>query len=263
MADWAHAFLSKVILEEQMGAAVNARITTEFFRNDEQRNIFQFMLDHFGKHGTPPDEQVVAQAFPTARWKPQKQALTYLIERMQQDRKFVILTQGLSAAADFVQTEQPDEISDVIQEALIQSRLETSNSLDNDFTKARLSVEELLVDRMDNPGMLRGISTGFNGIDYVTGGLQPEQFIVLMGTPKTFKSGTALAMALGCPPSGQDRMLHRFRDVEHRTAGPHGLAALRCEPDQDHERHAHREGIQSCPEGTTSGGRDAPAHLLH
>ena len=29
-------------------------------------------------------------------WKPQPQALSYLIERMRQDRKFVILTQGLA-----------------------------------------------------------------------------------------------------------------------------------------------------------------------
>ena len=47
---------------------------------------------------------------------------------------------------------------------------------------------------MDNPG-LRGISTGFDGIDFVTGGLQPEQYVVLLGTPKSFKSATLLAMA--------------------------------------------------------------------
>ena len=195
MADWAHAFLSKVVLEEQMALAVNARITPDFFRNDEYKRIWQFMLDHFGQHGTPPDVHVVAQQFPTSRWKPQGQALSYLIERMQQDRKFVILTQGLSAAADYVQTEQPDEVAIIIQEALIQARLETSKSLDTDFTTSRLAVEELLVERMDSPGMLRGISTGFNGIDYVTGGLQPEQFVVLLGTPKSFKSATLLAMS--------------------------------------------------------------------
>ena len=47
------------------------------------------MLDHFGRHGTAPDEQVLHQAFPAMTWKPQQQALSYLIERMQQDRMFV------------------------------------------------------------------------------------------------------------------------------------------------------------------------------
>ena len=195
MADWSHAFLSKVILEEEMASAVNARITPEFFRNEEHRRIYEFLLEHFGTHGTAPDEHVVAQAFPTARWKPQRQALSYLIERMQHDRMFVILTQGLSDAADYVQSEQPLQVAEVIQEALIQARLETSKSLDVDFTTTRAAIEELLIDRMDNPGQLRGISTGFGGIDYVTGGLQPEQFVVLLGTPKSFKSATLLAMA--------------------------------------------------------------------
>ena len=195
MADWAHAFLSKVVLEEDMAAAVNARITPEFFRNDDYALVWQFMLDHFNEHGTAPDEQVVAQAFPAVHWKPQKQALSYLIDRMQQDRKYVILTQVLSEAVTYVDQEKPDDIANLMQEGLIQARLETSKSLDENVISSRRPVEELLVDRMDDPGMLRGISTGFHGIDYVTGGLQPEQFIVLLGTPKSFKSATLLAMA--------------------------------------------------------------------
>ena len=195
MADWAHAFLSKVVLEEQMAEAVNARITPNFFRNDDYALIWRFMLDHFNEHGTAPDEQVVAQAFPAVLWKPQKQALSYLIDRMKQDRKYVILTQGLNDCYEYVESEQPDEIALTIQESLVQARLETSKSLDEDVVSSRLPVEELLVTRMDSPGMLRGITTGFAGIDYVTGGLQPEQFVVLLGTPKSFKSATLLAMA--------------------------------------------------------------------
>ena len=196
MADWQHAFLSKVILEQEMREAVNARITTEFFRDERYQRVFEFMLDHFGRHGTAPDEQVLHQAFPAMTWKPQQQALSYLIERMQQDRMFVILNQGLMKAVDFVHSEDATAIAGAIQEALTQARLETSKALDADYTGARTAIEELLVERMDNPGMLRGISTGFKGIDYVTGGLQPEQFVVLAGTPKSFKSATLLAMAL-------------------------------------------------------------------
>ena len=145
MADWAHAFLSKVVLEEQMAEAVNARITPQFFRDDDYALIWRFMLDHFGQHGTAPDEQVLAQAFPNARWKPQRQALSYLIDRMRQDRMYVILVQGLNDAYQHVQDEHPDEIATIIHEALIQARLETSKSHDADFTKAREAIEDLLV----------------------------------------------------------------------------------------------------------------------
>lgn len=196
MADWQAAFLSKVILDEEMQAAVAAGITTEFFRDERYQRVYEFLTAHYGKHGTAPDTEVVAQAFPTMEWKPQRQALSYLIEQMRRDRKFVLLTQGLTMAADHIESEDADEMEVAMHSALVQARLETSQSQDADFTERQVHVEERLLDRMDNPGMLRGISTGFKGIDFVTGGLQPEQFIVLLGTPKSFKSATLLAMAL-------------------------------------------------------------------
>ena len=73
--------------------------------------------------------------------------------------------------------------------------LETTPTLDIDFTKQFEAIMERLDQRSDNPGFLRGISTGFRGIDYVTGGLQAEQFVVLIGLPKAFKSATLLYMA--------------------------------------------------------------------
>ena len=196
MADWQHAFLSQVILDQDMMAAVNAGITSEFFRDERYRQVYEFLTDHWTRYGTPADEDVVHSAFPTLKWKPQRQPIGYLIEQMRLDRKFVVITQGMTAAAEFIPDERPDEMMGALQEAMIQARLETSNSLDLDFTQSRLAIEELLMERMQNPGLLRGITTGFDGINFVTGGFQPEQFVVLLGTPKSFKSATLLAMAL-------------------------------------------------------------------
>ena len=139
MADWAHAFLSKVVLEEEMAAAVNARITPEFFRNDDYALIWRFMLDHFNEHGTAPDEQVARPGLPqqstgSHRSRPSATSST----ECSQDRKYVILTQVLSeAVTSIVQDERPTRSPPSIQEALIQARLETSKSLDADFTTAR------------------------------------------------------------------------------------------------------------------------------
>jgi replicative DNA helicase len=83
-----------------------------------------------------------------------------------------------------------------MQDSLIQAHLETATSFDLDFSSRKEALLDRLLDRKENPGHLRGISTGFPGIDYVTGGLQPEQFVVLLGTIKSFKSATLLAIAL-------------------------------------------------------------------
>ena len=68
--------------------------------------------------------------------------------------------------------------------------------------------------------MLRGISTGFDGIDYVTGGLQPEQFVVLLGTPKSFKSATLLAMALAAHEQAKVPLFIGFEMSQHRADRP-------------------------------------------
>lgn len=195
MADWQHRFLSSVVLNEDIKEAVNAGITPEFFRDDTYRLIYQYLLDHWNTYGAAPDDTVVSHAFPNVKWLPQTQPLAFLIERMRKDRKNVVLMAGLNEASNFIGRDKPDEIEAALQDALIQARVETSASVDEDFTQSRHAIEEDLMERMDNPGRLRGISTGFAGIDFVTGGFQPEQYIVLMGTPKSFKSATLLAMA--------------------------------------------------------------------
>jgi replicative DNA helicase len=195
MANWQHAFLSSVVLDESIKEAVDAGITTEFFRDPGFASVFDYMLKHWSKYAAAPDAAVVHQAFPTITWTPQTQPLTYLIDRMRHDRKLVILMNGLKEASEFVHDEKADEMQGAMQRALTTARLETSESFDEDFTASRDAIEEMLLTRMDDPGRLRGISTGFDGIDYVTGGLQPEQYVVLMGTPKSFKSATLLAMA--------------------------------------------------------------------
>jgi replicative DNA helicase len=195
MANWQHAFLSRVVLDESIKEAVDAGITVEFFRDPGFASVYDYMLKHWGKYATAPDAAVVHQAFPSITWTPQTQPLTYLIDRMRHDRKLVILMNGLKEASEYVHDENADEMQGILQRALTTARLETSEALDEDFTAQRTAIEEMLLTRMDDPGRLRGISTGFHGIDYVTGGFQPEQFIVLLGTPKSFKSATLLAMA--------------------------------------------------------------------
>ena len=195
MADWQGMFLSSVVLNEDIQTAVKAGITPAFFRDDSYRIVYEYALDHWNQYGTPPDEQVMSHAFPAMTWAPQKQPLPYLIERMRKARKDAILTTGLTEASQYFNTQEPDKIESILQDSLIQARLETSVALDEDFVLRRTPVEDALLSRMAGGGQLRGISTGFDGIDWVTGGFQPEQFIVLFGTPKSFKSATLLAMA--------------------------------------------------------------------
>jgi replicative DNA helicase len=197
--DVQHALLSKIVLHGELTAVVNARITGDFFTDDRYRRVYEYMSKHWQEYGVAPDASVMLAAYPAMEWEDHPQPVEYFIDALRERRKKSILTEGLALAAQHLQSQEPDSVDAMelaLQDSLIQARLETATSFDIDFTKSGPEIEKLLDLRMDDPGYLRGISTGFPGIDYVTGGLQPEQYLVLLGLPKSFKSATLLAMAL-------------------------------------------------------------------
>lgn len=193
------ALLSKVILYGELRSVINARITGEFFTDDRYKRVFSYLTRHWQDYGIAPDAAVMKTAFPNMEWEDDPQPIEYFIDQLRRRRKKSILTEGLNVTAQHLRSDDPDSVEQMefaIQEALIQARTETSSSLDEDLTASRSRLQALLDLREDDPGYLRGISTGFDGIDYVTGGLQPEQYVVLIGTIKSFKSATLLKMAV-------------------------------------------------------------------
>jgi hypothetical protein len=193
------ALLSKVVIYAELRPVVDARITLDFFTDDHYKRIYSYMLEHWRTYNVCPDAAVMKMAFPNAKWTDDPQPIEFFIDQLRKRRKHSILLEGLNEAAGFFQSTDPDAVDgmeDAIASALLQARLETSPSLDVGMTTSRTKINELLDIRGDDPGYLRGISTGFDGIDYVTGGYQPEQFIVMLGTPKSFKSATLLASAI-------------------------------------------------------------------
>ncbi len=198
--DIQQALLSKIIHGQDTVAAVNGRITTEFFTDDRYMRVYQFLLDHWQKYGTPADLAVTQQAFPSYEWPEYKQSIDYFMDALRQRRKRAIMTEGVGEAVRLLQTpddpDSMDKMEEALRMALFQVRVETAPTLDADLIGVAESYNERLLDRMADPGFLRGISTGFRGINYVTGGFQPEQFVVLIGLPKSLKSSLLLYMAL-------------------------------------------------------------------
>jgi replicative DNA helicase len=204
--DVQHALLSKIVLHQEMRSAVESRITVECFNDPRYQRVYGYMLKHWTEYGTSPGEDVMTTAFPAMPWEDHVEPTLFFINAVLRRRKHSILLEGLTKAANYLDSTDPDAVDDIerlLSEALVTARLETNRSFDLDFTQQRQQYMELLAERRDDPGYLRGISTGFHGIDFVTGGLQPEHFIVLIGTPKSFKSATALAIAMHVHEQGK------------------------------------------------------------
>jgi replicative DNA helicase len=200
--DVQQALLSKIIHDGDISWVVNARVTPEFFTDDRYRRVYEYLVSHWQKYGDSPSLAVTRNAFPSFDWPEFPESIDYFIDQLRRRRRKSIITEGLGQAATFLQQTATDplaldEVERVIDAMRMQIRLETSPALDLDLIHgaAMEVVYERWADRMTDPGYLRGISSGFKGIDYVTGGFQPEQFIVMIGLPKSLKSSILLYMA--------------------------------------------------------------------
>jgi replicative DNA helicase len=192
-------FLSYVVLNTATRSAVAARITVEFFNDPQWRRVYEYTLDHWRKYSQPADEAVIHGNFPNLRWEPTEYSLEYLIDALRVRRAKAIVLDGLNEAAALVGSSDAADtwqMLAILGDTLGRARIETSGTYDVTHVDMESLVDEILLERMDNPGYLRGIGTGFKGIDYVTGGLQPEQLVVLIGLPKSLKSSILLWMAL-------------------------------------------------------------------
>jgi replicative DNA helicase len=199
--------LAKAIIYKDLKALIEAGVKEEFFPDDQYRQVFRFLLHHFRQYGTAPDEAVVKRAYPTLTWVDDEQPMEYFIDQLRNRREKTMQLTALQTAAQILgnddDPEQHVKIRQVLQEMLVKSALEVSGTRDVDFVSAYESIIERLGERRQNPSHLRGFPTGFKGIDMVTGGLQPEQFIVVTGVPKSGKSSFLLYMALHLHDQGK------------------------------------------------------------
>ena len=199
--DVERALLARIIHDRSLPLAVKGRITPEFFRDDQYRRVYLFLLDHWSKYTQSPDLAVVKRSFPSYDWTPLPHSLDYLIDAMRERRERTIARHGLGRSASRLlnATDDPEATEKIIVAmagAAMQCRMETTATIDENVTEYTDQVLDVIHEIAANPGVLRGITTGFAGIDYATGGWQPDQFIVLMGLPKSLKSSVMLYMAL-------------------------------------------------------------------
>lgn len=200
--------LSKMIVNGELRPFVEAKITEDFFPDEKYRRVYIYLLDHWKQFSAPADLSVVSRAFPTYKWiTDDEQPVDYYIYELRRRRENTIYLTALQQAGSvFADDEEPDKhilIRRILHEAIIQAKTETSNTRDTDITQSYSGILSRIAELRENPGHLRGITTGFDGIDYVTGGLQPEQFVIITGVPKSGKSSFLLHMALHVHKSGK------------------------------------------------------------
>lgn len=212
--DTQNACLSKIVRDGELLPFIEAKITREFFPDDRHGLIWEMVLEHYKRYGKPPSEESVHKAYPTYDFPEYPEPAAYYLNQLRQDRKKVILTNTVQDyAARLGEEDGPDigdELETILRRGMAQATHEISQGRDTDFFLSQDRIMDRLRERRDNPTYLRGITTGLDGIDRLTGGLQKEQLITIVGTPKAGKSSLLLRLAFNAHRNGNSVLFVTF-----------------------------------------------------
>lgn len=194
--DIERGLLTAIVHDDEIAEVHEARITESFFHDDEHLLVWRLINEHWTKHSKLPDFDVVKAHLPT--WKQSKvdQPVSYFIEQMQDRRRHEIVEDAVIRASDALGDGDLDDAVTAITTAAQDVNTQVSGFRNDDLTQDTGKRMALWDDLARNPGMLRGMSTGFAVIDRATRGIQPEQYIVLAGAQKSYKSTILLHMAI-------------------------------------------------------------------
>lgn len=189
-----HLLLSRIYAEgtTALGEALERGIGEDHFTDPVLGRVWAHVITTVEDHEALPSVTDVQMSCDTD-WYPDDEvedSLSRLIELAHEGRKYALGLESIRAFKDELK-EDPSAAWNLIRE-------KASEAEDVDVVLKPVNVHDNWVEWFDSyweGDALTGIPTGFPTIDYATGGLQPEQLVTIIGTPKAGKSTLLLKMA--------------------------------------------------------------------
>ena len=220
-ADNEERLISRVVRTRDIGPAMEAGISDDWFFVAENRAVWKFIRQHWTKYEEVPTAVTVKDNFPTYRLLAVEDSLEYLIDQLLEYRRRQKAIEVVQTAADFIASGNHDqaivEMSQGIATILDEG---VSQSSDIDLTANTEQRYKEYLDIKTRDGGLLGYGTGFRTIDQATAGLQPGQLITIIAPPKTGKSVLAMQIAVNVHEAGHVPMFQSFEmtniEQQHR-----------------------------------------------
>lgn len=187
--------ISKVIQEKDINVPVRSGLKPDHLTG-EWAEIWQWIIEYNRVHGAVPSERVFMQHYGgvtlyDAKDEPFSQLLDEVFDAYKKRCLFDSLHPGIAA----LNADDVDKAMELLSSGLQKASVEASRLRDIDIIQNWENRLARYEEMRATPNALRGIPTGFYGLDRITNGLRPQQFIVFAGEPKRGKSLFALIIA--------------------------------------------------------------------
>ena len=211
--------ISKVIQEKDISVPVRLGIKPDHMTG-EWADMWRWMLEFHRDHGAVPTERVLVQEYGAiSLYDSSDETFSRLSEEIFDAYRKRCIMDALQPAIESLNSDDVSSAVAALSSGLQKAAVETARLRDVDIIQ---NWENRLVryDEMRNtPNALRGIPTGFYGLDKITHGLRPQQFIVFAGEPKRGKSLFALILANSAHTHGKRPLFVSFEmSIEEQEA---------------------------------------------
>lgn len=214
-----HLLICKVLQTADIQTPIRAGIKSEHF-SSEWSGVWSWVLNFYREHGTVPTPRVFRSQYADVQLlDAENEPFSRIIEELTTAYTQQRLIETVSIAMPFLNNNDPAQALKALSSGIQTASVEAARMRDVDIIQ---NWEERLAryeEMRNTPNALRGIPTGFFGLDRITAGLRPQQFIVFAGEPKRGKSLFALIIARACHIHGKMPMFVSFEmSIEEQEA---------------------------------------------
>lgn len=186
--------ISYVLLSGDRTCLTDGGIRTEYFLDDQNKLAFEWIRAYADRYHEAPTPSVFLDHHPEFSITPEDKfsgPLEFLTDKLFADYRMVLLHIGVSAIDDALGN---DDFDKALAALLETSRTILSTDTSDGVIDGVATVSERVAKYLNPPAddELVGLSTGFSFLDAATGGLQPGQFVVLIGLAKSCKTTITL-----------------------------------------------------------------------
>lgn len=213
MADVERQLIAKAVTDEDLTALIEARITDDFFLDEEHLLALRWMRKHYSQYGRSPGVDAFKREFPTYKLPATPEPMAYYLDQIRRAFKYDVLATAVQDASEVLGDDgDADAAEKLLNAAMLNVQAGVSSMRDHDLydVEAFSKLYDFYDELTENPGALRGISSGWPTIDLATMGFQPGQLVTFVGPPKAGKSTIILSAADAAAESGVDTLLVSF-----------------------------------------------------
>jgi replicative DNA helicase len=219
MASTEHLLISKVIQTAELSEVIDGGLRPDHF-SGEWSDIWLWVLDYWREYSVVPSARVFKQQYADLRLlNAENEPFQALIDEIYIAYKHQHLVTAITSALPALNSNETEEAFNKLSEGLQKASVEVARLRDIDLMESwegRLAKYE---EMRNTPNGLRGIPTGFLGLDRITAGLRPQQLVTFVGEAKKGKSLMTLIMADAAHNHGITPMYVSFEmSIEEQAA---------------------------------------------